>query len=390
MPLTDVQIRQAKPGPKPRKFSDERGLFIEIRPTGSKLWRYRYKIDGVENVFAIGEYPEMGLADARAERDRARALVKQGRHPAHVRRLERARQKVENQSSFKVVALEWIETKSNVSESYRNQLTRAFAKNLFPYIGRLPVREVTAAQLLECLRRMESRGATYYAIALCNWLSQMFRFGVRTLRADADPAAVLYGAFVRKPIQHSQPMSAADIAKFREGLQSYGGFRTNTIALELLQLLFLRTVEIRRGRWEHVDLDVGLWDIPAELMKKGRRHLVPLPPRAVQLLRELKGITGGGELMFPGLRHPDKPVDGSTFNRALERLGMKGFTCHDFRATASTHLYESGLFRTEVIEMQLAHAEENRTKAAYNHAEYLQERRELMRWWQEYVLAAGN
>ncbi|MGQ7957043.1 tyrosine-type recombinase/integrase [Pseudomonas sp. SP16.1] len=168
MPLTDVQVRQARPGPKPRKLSDERGLFIEIRPNGNKLWRYRYKIGGVENVFAIGEYPEVGLADARAERDRARALVKQGRHPAHVRRIQRVKQQLENQSSFKVVALEWIATKSNVSESYRNQLTRAFTKNLFPYVGRLPVREVTAAQLLECLRRMESRGATFYAIALCN------------------------------------------------------------------------------------------------------------------------------------------------------------------------------------------------------------------------------
>lgn len=164
------------------------------------------------------------MAGARAERDRARALVKQGRHPAHVRRIQRAKQQLENQSSFKVVALEWIASKSNVSESYRNQLTRAFTKNLFPYIGRLPVREVTAALLLECLRRMESRGAAFYAIALCNWLSQMFRFAVRTLRADSDPAADLYGAFVRKPVQHSQPMSVADIARFREGLQSYGGF----------------------------------------------------------------------------------------------------------------------------------------------------------------------
>ncbi|WP_445940786.1 tyrosine-type recombinase/integrase [Pseudomonas sp.] len=162
MPLTDVQIRQAKPGEKPRKLSDERGLFIEIRPAGSKLWRYRYKIDGVENVFAIGEYPEMGLADARAERDRARALVKQGRHPAHVRRIQRVKQQLENQSSFKVVALEWIASKSNISDSYRNQLTRAFTRNLFPYIGRFPIRDVSAAHLLECLRRMESRGGPHF------------------------------------------------------------------------------------------------------------------------------------------------------------------------------------------------------------------------------------
>ncbi|TKD40736.1 tyrosine-type recombinase/integrase [Azotobacter chroococcum] len=388
MPLTDIQIRQAKPGEKARKLSDERGLFIEIRPTGGKFWRYRYKIDGKENVFALGEYPEMGLAEARAERDKARALVKQGRHPAHVRRTDRAKQAVENQTTFKIVALEWIESKTSISDSYRNQLTRAFTKNLFPYIGRMPVREITAAHLLECLRRMEKRGATYYAISLCNWMSQMFRYAVRTLRAESDPAAALYGAFVREPVEHSRPMTLEEMERFRRELAGYGGFRTNTIALELMQLLFLRTVEIRRGRWEHVDLDAAVWDIPAELMKKRRRHLVPLPPRAVELLRELHTITGGRGLMFPGLRHPDKPVDGSTFNRALERLGMKGFTCHDFRATASTHLYESGLFRGEVIEMQLAHAEGNQTKAAYNHAQYLLERTEMMRWWQDYCLVA--
>jgi integrase len=388
MALTDVQVRQAKPSDKPRKLTDERGLFVEIRPTGGKYWRYRYKIDGKENVFALGEYPEMGLAEARAERDKARALVKQGRHPSHVRRTDRARQSVENQSSFKVVTLEWINGKVGISDGYRNQLTRAFTKNLFPYLGKMPVRDVTAAHLLECLRRMEKRGATFYAISLCNWLSQMFRFAVRTLRADADPASALYGAFVRQPIEHSRPMSVPDMARFREELQTYGGFRTNTIALELMQLLFLRTVEIRRGRWEDVDLEAALWDIPAEFMKKRRRHLVPLPTRAVELLKELHSITGGRGLMFPGLRHPDKPVDGSTFNRALERLGMKGFTCHDFRATASTHLYESGLFRGEVIEIQLAHAEGNQTKAAYNHAQYLPERVEMMRWWQDFCLAA--
>ncbi|SIQ38162.1 Integrase [Aquipseudomonas alcaligenes] len=390
MPLTDVQVRQAKPGEKPRKLTDERGLFVEIRPTGAKYWRYRYKIEGKENVFALGEYPEMGLAEARVERDKARALVKQGKHPAHVRRTERAKQAVENRSSFKVVALEWIGSKTGISDSYRNQLTRAFTKNLFPYIGKMPVRDVTAAHLLECLRRMEKRGATYYAISLCNWLSQMFRYAVRTLRADTDPAAALYGAFVRQPIEHSQPMSVAEIARFRKGLQGYGGFRTNTIALELMLLLFLRTVEIRRGRWEHVDLGAAVWDVPAELMKKRRRHLVPLPARAIELLRELYSITGGGELMFPGLRHPSRPVDGSTFNRALERLGMKGFTCHDFRATASTHLYESGLFRGEVIEMQLAHVEGNRTKAAYNHAQYWAERVEMMAWWGEFACLAGE
>lgn len=388
MPLTDVQIRQAKPGEKPRKLSDARGLYLEVRPTGGKYWRYRYKLDGKENVFALGEYPELSLADARAERDKARSLVKEGRHPAHVRKTERAKQLAENGNTFKLVALEWIASKDRISDGYRAQLTRAFERNLFPYIGKVPARDVTAAMLLECLKRMEKRGARYYAIAMINWVSQMYRFAVRTLRADADPASALYGAFVRPPVEHSTAMTAEDIGRFRAELDGYGGFRTNVIALELLQLLFVRTVELRRGRWEHVDLEAAVWDIPPEMMKKRRRHLVPLPPRAIELLRELRKISGGGELMFPGLRHPDKPIDGSTLNRALERLGFKGFSCHDFRATASTHLYDSGLFRGEVIEMQLAHAEDNKTKAAYNHAQYLAERTELMQWWQDYCIAA--
>lgn len=387
MALTDIQIRQARPGEKPRKLSDSRGLYLEIRPTGSRLWRYRYKIAGRENVFAIGEYPAVSLAQARLERDKARELVKQGRHPAHVRQAEVASQIVENSNTFKEVALDWIATKS-VSDSYRSQLQRTLERNFFPYVGKLPIRDVGAALLLECLQRMERRGARYYAIATCNWLSQLYRYAMRTLRAETNPAEALYGAFVRPEVQHSKPMTAALLGHFRRELHSYGGFRTNVIGLELLQLLFLRTVELRRGEWAHVDLDKRLWDIPAEHMKKKRPHLVPLPSRAVELLRELRTITGGGRLMFPGLRHPDKPVDGSTFNRALERLGMKGFTCHDFRATASTHLYESGLFRGEVIELQLAHAEENRSKAAYNHALYLDERTAMMAWWQDFSLAA--
>lgn len=189
MPLTDLSIRQAKPGDKPRKLSDSRGLYIEIRPTGAKLWRYRYRIDGKENVFAIGEYPELSLADARIEHDKARALVKQGKHPARERSLARAEQILSDQQTFKSVSLEWLATKRHASESYQAQVLRAFTKNLFPYIGKMPIRDVTSAQLLECMRRMEARGAIYFAISLRNWISQMYRFAIRTLRADSDPAA---------------------------------------------------------------------------------------------------------------------------------------------------------------------------------------------------------
>lgn len=385
MPLTDVKIRQAKPGAAVLKLTDGAGLYLEVRPNGSKLWRYRYRIAGKENVFALGAYPQVSLADARAERDLAREHVKAGRHPSHVRQTEKAQQLAENRNTFKAVAQEWIaERLAARTENYRRQCQRAFEADVYPRIGRLPMREITAAHVLELLTRMDKRGATTLAIHVRQWISAVFRFGVATLRADADPAAALKGALQRKPVNHSKPMGEADLAKFYRALAQYKGHRVTVIALSLLPMLFTRTVELRCARWSEFDLDNALWEIPAERMKMRRKHLVPLPHQAVELLRELRRITAG-DLLFPGLRHPDKPLSATTLNRALEYLGMEGWHCHDFRATASTYLYEQGRWRTEAIEMQLAHAEQSRTRAAYNHAQYFDERREMMQVWGDWL-----
>lgn len=385
MPLTDVKIRQAKPGAVPIRLTDGGGLYLEVKPSGSKLWRYRYRIGGKENVFAIGAYPEVSLSAARAERDLAREHVKVGRHPSHVRQAEKAQQLAENRNTFQVVAGEWIATRmASRAKTYRDQCERAFRADVYPRIGRLPMREITAAQVLDILKRMEKRGATTLALQVRQWISAVFRFGVATLRADADPAAALKGAVQRKPINHSRPMSEADLAKFYRALADYKGHRVTVIALHLLPMLFTRTVELRCARWSEFDLDGALWEIPAERMKMRRKHLVPLPAQAVELLRELRRITSGG-LLFPGLRHPDQPISATTLNRALEYLGMDGWHCHDFRATATTHLYESGLWRSEVIELQLAHVERSSTRAAYNHAQYLEERREMMQAWAQRI-----
>lgn len=385
MPLTDVKIRQAKPGAAPLKLTDGGGLYLEIKPSGSKLWRYRYRIGGKENVFAIGAYPDVSLSAARAERDLAREHVKAGRHPSHVRQTEKAQQLAENRNTFQVVAGEWIATRlASRAKTYRDQCERAFRADVYPRIGRLPMREITAAQVLDILKRMEKRGATTLALQVRQWISAVFRFGVATLRADADPAAALKGAIQRKPINHSRPMAEADLAKFYRVLADYKGHRVTVIALHLLPMLFTRTVELRCARWSEFDLDGALWEIPAERMKMRRKHLVPLPRQVVELLRELRRITAG-ELLFPGLRHPDKPISATTLNRALEYLGMDGWHCHDFRATASTHLHESGRWRSEVIELQLAHVERSGTRAAYNHAQYLDERREMMQMWADWI-----
>lgn len=390
MPLTDVKIRQAKPGAAPIKMADSGGLYLEVRTNGSKLWRYRYRLDRKENVFAIGAYPEVSLAEARIERDLARDHVRAGRHPSHVRQTEKAMQLAENRNTFKAVAEEWIKDRlGQRSATYQNQCQRALANDVYPVIGRLPMREITAAQVLAILKKMDARGATTLALQVRQWISAVFRYGVATLRADADPAAALKGAIQRRAINHSQPMSLEQLAEYMAAVDRYGGHRGTVIALKLLPMLFTRTGELRCARWEEFDLDGAMWEIPAERMKMRRRHLVPLPPQAVKLLRELRAITAG-DLLFPGLRDPFRPISPTTLNRALEYLDMDGWHCHDFRATASTHLYEMGRWRPEVIEMQLAHAERNKVRGAYNHAQYMSERILMMQVWADYIGSCAN
>lgn len=384
MPLTDVKIRQAKPGPDPIKLTDGGGLLLEVRPNGSKLWRYRYRLAGKENTFAIGAYPDVSLSEARAERDEAKALVKTGRHPSHVRQTEKAKQLAENQNTFEVVAEEWIEKRlSKRTDKYRDQIRRAFQKNVYPYIGRLPLREITAAHILDIMRRMDARGAPAYALQVRQWISAVFCYGVVTLRADADPAAAVKGAVERAEINHSQPMSREQLGVYLAAVDQYKGFRVTVIALRLLPMLFTRTVELRAARWSELDLDNALWTVPAERMKKRRVHLVPLSTQAVELLRELRQITGG-ELLFPGLKDPSRPLSPTTLNRAMEYMGLTGWHCHDFRATANTHLEELGSFRPQVIDAQMAHKEKDKTKKAYNHAAYLDERRVMMQVWADW------
>lgn len=387
MPLTDVKIRQSKATDKVLKLTDSNGLYLEVKPNGSKLWRYRYKIAGKENLFAIGEYPAVSLQDARKARDDARELVKQGVHPSHARQSTFAEQLAKNANTFEAVAREWLEKKKEKwSPYYHNQATRCLELNAFPKIGRLPIRNVTAAHLLEFLQSMEKRGAETYALQLRQWCSAIFRHAVVTLRADADPAAALKGAIHRPQINHSKPMSADQISDFKYRLSRYGGNRTTVLAMRLMLYLFIRTAELRKAPWGEFDLDTAEWKIPPERMKMRRLHIVPLPRQAVALLRELHRITGSGTWLFPNFRRPDDVMSATTINRALEHMGYASglWTGHDFRATASTQLHEMG-FRPDVIERQLAHAEEDKTKAAYNHAEYITERRDMMQAWADWI-----
>jgi len=382
MPLTDTKIRNSKPGEKPYKVSDSGGLYVLIKCNGAKLWRLKYRIAGKENHFAIGQYPAVTLADARKARDDARKLAKQGIHPAHNRAALRVAQVSENKNTFEAIALEWIEqNKKNWSAYYLRQVERALKADAYPYIGTLPMRSITAAHILEIIKRAEKRGAATVAILLRQWCSSIFRYAVSTLRADVDPAAALKGAVKRPKVQHSKPLASGEIPDFLNALNKYGGYRTTHIAMRLLMLTFVRTVELRGAEWDEIDFDGAQWRIPAERMKMDESHIVPLSAQAVELLRELHTLTGGQQFLFPNYRSPKACMTATTLNRALERMGYAGkFSGHGFRATASTMLNEMN-YRSDLIERQLAHAERNKVRASYNQAEYLAERTLMMQAW---------
>ena len=394
MRLTDAKIRNSKPAEKPYKLTDGAGLHLEVRPTGSKLWRYRYRIAGRENVFAIGEYgesaPKITLAEARKAALAARALVIEGVHPAQRRQTMRLAANVDNANTFESVAREWIErTKAGSSAYYRQQIERVFASDVYPAVGKLPIRKVTAAHILKIVRGVEGRGAPVVAGNVRQWCSAVFRYGVATLRVENDPAAALKGAIFRPKPQHAKALSRDEVKLFLKDIERYGGYRTTAIALNLMLLLFVRTVELRKAEWSEFDLKQANWRIPAERMKKREQHLVPLSLQAVELLEELHKLTGGGKHLFPNMRNPKNFMSNTTLNRALERMGFCGkdgigFSAHGFRATASTILHEAG-HRSDVIERQLAHAERNKVRAAYDHAEYLPERRTMMQNWADMI-----
>jgi integrase len=404
MALTDTRIRNLKASHKSRKVTDGGGLYLEIRMTGSKLWRYRYRISLKENVFAMGEYGispageseyeaenrrasgRYTLAEARQERERCRGLVRQGIHPAHHRQLQRTMRLANLSNTFRAIATEWLDKKKpRWSPSHFHQVEHYLAKDAFPYIGSLPIRDVTAAHLLEIVQRVEGRGTATVAFLLRQWFSAIFRYAISTLRADGDPTTALKGAVTRPRPVHCKPLDPTDIRSFLQVLGSYGGYPTTIIALRLILLTFVRTVELRGACWTEIDFERTEWRITAERMKMKDAHVVPLSKQALDLLKELHTLTGSRSFLFPNYRNPRTCMSATTLNRALERMGFSGsggigFSAHGFRATASTMLNELG-YRGDVIERQLAHRERNQVRAAYNRAAYMQERRAIMQAW---------
>lgn len=388
MPITDVKIRNAKPSTKPFKIADSEGLYIEIRPSGKKLWRYRYKIAGKENVYALGGYPDLSLSDARAARNDARKLVKQGIHPAMDRAAKVSSQVEDNQNTFKAVALEWYTYtggKKSWTPYYAKQIETCFNKDVFPSIGNLPIRSITPKQVLSLLDRIEKRGAGTVALLVKQWCSAVFCYAVGRRKADNDPTAVLRGAIQRRTVVHSKPLPVTQIPAFLRALDEYNGQPTTVIAMKLIMLTFVRTKELRQATWDEFDFERSEWRIPAERMKMRQPHVVPLSRQAVYQLQELHALTGSQKWLFPNIRNSLECMSATTLNRAIGNLGWKGkFAAHGFRSTASSLLHEMG-FNTMHIERQLAHKDKNSIRGIYNQAEYLAERRTMLQQWADFL-----
>lgn len=384
--LTEARIRAAKAPEKPLKLFDGGGLFLLVQPNGSRLWRLKYRVEGREKLLALGAYPEVGLKAARQRREDARRQIAGGIDPGVERKVRK--QALEN--TFEALAREWLEKhRSKFTETTFTKAQWMLEDLLFPYIGARAIDSIEAPDLLVPLRKIEARGRMETAHRTKWRAGQVFLYAIATGRAKRNPAADLRGALA--PVKSKGRAAITDPARIGDllrTLDSYSGQLGTEIALKLAPLLFVRPGELRAARWEEFTLDgkEPVWRIPAERMKMGEEHLVPLSRQAVARLRELEPVTGPNGYLFPSLRTAARPMSENTINAALRRLGYSKdeMTAHGFRAMASTCLNEQG-FAPDVIELQLAHAERNKVRAAYNRAQRLPERRKMMQAWADYL-----
>ncbi|MBL8525109.1 MAG: tyrosine-type recombinase/integrase [Betaproteobacteria bacterium] len=394
MALTDTTVRNAKAKDKPYKLADERGMFLLVSPNGSKWWRLKYRLLGKEKLFSLGVYPDIGLKDARKRRDDARALIANGIDPAVNRQVQKAATLERAENSLEVVAREWFAKHSpKWAKSHSSKIIVRLEKDVFPYIGARPIAEVEAPELLKVLQRIESRGAIETAHRAHQTCGQIFRYAIATGRAKRDIAADLRGAL--QPViskHHASITEPKAIGALLRAIEGYDGSPFTKCALRLAPLVFLRPGELRHAEWTEIDLDQAQWRIPGEKMKMGVLHIVPLSTQAVAALRDIQPLTGHNRYVFPSVRTSDRPMSENTVNAALRRLGYTNdqMTGHGFRSMASTLLNENGWNR-DAIERQLAHGERNEVRAAYNYAEFLPERGDMMQWWADYLqsLATG-
>lgn len=389
MPLTDIAIRSAKAGATVAKLSDGGGLQLWVMPTGAKLWRMAYRFDGKQKKLSIGPYPDIDLKTARAKRDSAKAQLRDGVDPSADKRLQKLTAANSRANTFEIVAAELMTKKEREGRAAATmEKARWLISLATPLLGKRPISEISAAEVLATLRKVEDRGRLETAKSLRTAIGQVFRYAIATARAENDPTFALRGALTAPVVSHRAAITTAkEFGALLRAVDGFEGQPTTKAALELMALLFPRPGELRMAEWKEFDLDAAEWLIPAKRTKMRKPHRMPLPPQALAILKALHKLTGHGALVFPSLRSSRRPISENTMNAALRRMGFSKdeMTAHGFRAAASTLLNESGLWAPDVIERALAHQDTDEIRRAYARGQYWEERVRMANWWADFV-----
>jgi integrase len=386
--LTDTEIKRAKAAEKAYSMGDGGGLYLWVKPTGGKLWRWSYRFEGKEKLMSLGKYPDVSLVQARERHSDARKIFAAGVDPMAQRKAAKTAEKAAIENSFQSITTRWLEHwQEGKSPRHVDYVKRRMETDILPCLGARPIAEIEAPELVAMANAIQERGARDIAKRALETVGQVFRYGIAHGYSKRNPAAEIRPSDILKSTRRVNyaRVDARELPALLRNIEVYQGTHVTRLAMKLMALTFVRTSELIGAKWTEFDLDAGRWNIPAERMKMRTPHIVPLPKQAVEVLGTLGTLTGASEWLFPGDRNASKPMSNNTILKALERMGYKGrMTGHGFRGLASTILHEQG-YNHDHIELQLAHAARNAVSAAYNHALYLEPRAKMMQEWADFL-----
>lgn len=390
--LTDVAVRNAKPGPKPYKLGDSHGLFLLVQPTGGKLWRLKYRVDGREKKLAIGTYPEISLGEARRWRDEAREAMAAGKDPAREKQRDKVRAKLDAENTFAAITSEFCEKRKRDGQRAWAPATAKRCEYLLSIlcgsIGNMPIAEIEPADVLVAVRRIEGKGKLESARRTLQLAGSVFRYAVATARLKSDPTRDLKGALTSPTVTHyGAVIDPVGVGELLRSIDGYEGQSITKFAMQLAPHVFVRPGELRHAEWSEIDLEGALWTIPAGKTKMRKEHVVPLSRQAIAILKSVQPLTGPSGYAFPSVRTRRRPMSDNTINAGLRRLGYATdeMTAHGFRAMASTLLNESGKWNPDAIERALAHGDTDKVRAAYHRGAHWKERVAMAQWWSDYL-----
>ncbi|MDA3876576.1 MAG: tyrosine-type recombinase/integrase [Halothiobacillus sp.] len=388
MALTDTKLQRLQPKERPFQVADGHGLYVEVQPTGKKVWRMQYRIggrDGKKEKVTLGEYPAYSLVEARRWRDECRAKIVRGLSPARAKQLDKAAAAEAGKDTVRVFAELWFADVVNRTNSEPRNIRRILNKDVLPAIGDMAVAEVRIEDVLKVTDAIKARGADHMALHTRNAMKRLFAYAIARGKTQFNPAAAVEARFIATARSRDVALSSQEIGRLLRGIYQSSVKRQHKLALHLLILCMVRKSELLQARWEEIDFDKAEWNIPAERMKKDKPHLVPLSKQALAMFEELRALSSGSEWVLPSRGSLKKPIAKTTLNNVVRSLDLevRDFVIHDFRRTASTHLHEAG-FNSDWVEKALAH-EQKGVRGVYNRAEYLSQRREMLQWWANFV-----